>query len=288
MDMFGEYVLKKEVDKSLLTEGFNVPIEFQVVFKRNIGNFLKRGESKDIVLYLNGKSYKAQIKNQKFDDIKYNNHNDIVQVRYNKNSDIVQEFRTIFNNSYKYIQEQRTHKKLISDYRGGKIYINIPEDIKEYLIIYTTEYEDTYLLDTITTSDIYRIKEITKDQAERVYEESFNYDVIDEDASLVIDKRIVKLRKYNQSIGKNLKELYEYRCQICGKRVGEIYDSNVVEAHHIDSFIKSLNNNMNNIMIVCPNHHSIIHDVNPIFNIKKKVFIYDNGFKEGLKLNYHL
>ena len=279
MDMFGEYVLKKEVDKSLLTEGFNVPIEFQVVFKRNIGKFLKRGDSKDIVLYLNGKSYKAQIKNQKFDDIKYNNHNDIVQVRYNKNSDIVQEFRTIFTNSYEYIQEQRTHKKLLSDYRGGKIYVNIPEDNKEYLIIYTTEYDDTYLLDTITTSDIYSIKEITKDQPERVYEDSFNYDVIDESASIILDKRIIKLRRYNNSIGKNLKELYEYRCQICGKRVGEIYDSNVVEAHHIDSFIKSLNNNMKNIMVVCPNHHSIIHDVNPCFK---------NGYVEGLQMNYHL
>lgn len=288
MDMFGEYVLKKEVDKSLLTEGFNIPIEFQVVFKRNIGKFLKRGETKDILLYLNGRNYKAQIKNQKFDETKYNNHNDIVQVRYNKSSGIVQEFRTIFNSSFRYINEQRLQKKLLSDNRGGKIYINIPEEIKEYLIIYTTEYEDIYLLDTITTSDVFNNKKITKEQPEKIYEESFNYDVIDESASIVLDKRMVKLRRYNNSIGKNLKELYEYRCQICGKKVGEIYDSNVVEAHHIDSFIKSLNNNMNNIMIVCPNHHRIIHDVNPVLNVKKKVFIYDNGFKEGLKLNYHL
>lgn len=190
MDNIGDYVLKKEVDKSLLTEGFNIPIEFQVVFKRNLGKFLNRGESKDIVLFLSGESYKAQIINQRFDDIKYNNHNDIVQVRYNKNSGIVQELRTIFNNSYKFIQEQRTQKELSSEYKGGKIYVNIPEDIKEYLIIYTTEYEDTYLLDTITKSDIYAIREITKDQAERVYEQSFNYDVIDESASIVIDKRI--------------------------------------------------------------------------------------------------
>jgi predicted HNH restriction endonuclease len=286
--MLGEYVLKKEVDKSLLTEGFNIPIEFQVVFKRNIGKFLKRGESKDIVLYLNGKSYKAQIKNQKFDDTKYNNHNDIVQVRYNRNSEIVQEFRTIFNYSYKYIDDQRLQKKLLDDYKMGKIYINIPEEFKEYLIIYTTEYEDTYILDTITTSDMFNIKEFTQEQPERIYEESFNYNVIDESATIVLDKRMVKLRKYNNSIGKNIKELYEYRCQVCGQRVGEAYNSNVVEAHHIDSFVKSLNNNMSNIMIVCPNHHSIIHDVNPYFNKKSKMMIYKNGHIEGLQINYHL
>ena len=69
---------------------------------------------------------------------------------------------------------------------------------------------------------------------------------------------------------------------------GEDDDSHVIEAHHISQFIKSLNNDMKNIMIVCPNHHSIIHDVNPVFNEKKKIFIYNNGFKEGMKLNYHL
>lgn len=68
---------------------------------------------------------------------------------------------------------------------------------------------------------------------------------------------------------------------------GEDDDSHVIEAHHISQFIKSLNNDMKNIMIVCPNHHSIIHDVNPVFNEKKKIFIYSNGFKEGLKLNCH-
>ena len=82
--------------------------------------------------------------------------------------------------------------------------------------------------------------------------------------------------------------MYDYRCQICGQRVGELYDSHVVESHHIDYFVKSLNNDMNNIMIVCPNHHNIIHDVNPFFDRGKKVFIYNNYYKEGLILNYHL
>ena len=33
-----------------------------------------------------------------------------------------------------------------------------------------------------------------------------------------------------------------------------------------DYFVNSLNNDERNQMIVCPNHHSIIHDANPIFN----------------------
>nr|WP_312576967.1 HNH endonuclease signature motif containing protein [Sedimentibacter sp.] len=286
MKSYGDYVLKKEVDKSLLTQGFNIPLEYQVVFKRNLGNFLKRGESKDINLILNGKSFKVQIKNQNYNDKLYNR-KDIVQVRYNKNSDIAYEFRRIFYKSYQYISAQRQQRELIKDY-NKKIHIKVPEEDKEYLIIYTTEYEDTYLLNTLVKDEILAINEFQHNQLDRVYEESFNYAVVDEKATIILDKRMVKIRKYNSAIGNNLKILYKYKCQICGKRVGEEYDSHVIEAHHIDSFVKSLNNDMKNIMIVCPNHHSVIHDVNPHFDKTRKIFVYNNGFEEELKLNYHL
>ncbi|MDW5300715.1 MAG: HNH endonuclease signature motif containing protein [Sedimentibacter sp.] len=286
MKTYGDYVFKKEVDKSLLTEGFNIPLDYQVVFKRNLGNFLKRGESKEITLYINERSYKAQIKNQKYDDKLYNR-KDIVQVRYNKTSDIANEFRRIFNKSFQYINIQRQQKELMKDF-NQKIHIKLPEDIKEYLLIYTTEYEDTYFLDSIVADDISAINQYEYNQPERVYEESFNYDVTDKYATIVLDERLVKIKKYNSSIGKNLKTLYDYRCQICGKKIGEDYDAQIIEAHHISPFVKSLNNDMKNIMIVCPNHHSIIHDVNPNFNKTKKIFTYSNGFVEGLKLNFHL
>lgn len=286
MKSYGDYVLKKEVDKSLLTQGFSIPIDYQVVFKRNLGNFLQRGESKEINLYLNGRSFKAQIKNQKFDEKSYIRQ-DIVQIRYNIKSDIANEFRKIYYKSFNYINEQRHQKELLKDF-NKKIHIDVPKEIKEYLIIYTTEYEDTYLLDTIVADEIIAINQFEYKQPDRVYETSFNYNEVDENATILLDKRLVKIRKYNSSIGKNLKTMYDYRCQICGVNVGEYYDSHVVEAHHIDSFIKSLNNDMKNIMILCPNHHSIIHDVNPNFNKTKTIFTYNNGFEEGLKLNYHL
>ena len=62
----------------------------------------------------------------------------------------------------------------------------------------------------------------------------------------------------NRKIGDNLKLLYGYRCQICGQLIGEEFDSHIIEAHHIDYFVLSLNNDAGNQLIVCPNHHSII------------------------------
>lgn len=53
-------------------------------------------------------------------------------------------------------------------------------------------------------------------------------------------------------------------------------------------FVKSLNNDMDNQLIVCPNHHSIIHDVDPVFDRRRLIYIYKNGLEEKLVLNKHL
>ena len=66
------------------------------------------------------------------------------------------------------------------------------------------------------------------------------------------------------------------------------YGSHIVEAHHIDYFVSSLNNDASNQLIVCPNHHSIIHDTNPIFDRQRLIYIYKNGLEQRLVLNQHL
>jgi len=282
MKSYGDYVCKEEVNWSLLTEGLTLPNENQVIFGRNMGRFLLRGESKEINLYLNGKTYKARITNVNYDE-RHRRKNDTLQIRYPKNGDLSNALKFIFSKSYRYILTKRRLRD-----PNDRSMIRLPEDYKEYLIIYTTEYEDTYVLETIVAEEIYAIRDIVTQKTERFMESDFNFDKTDNTSTLIEDQRIVKIRKLNRAIGDNLKLLYDYRCQICGEKIGELYDSHTVESHHIDYFVISLNNNMNNIMIVCPNHHSIIHDVNPIFNKEKKIFIYNNGFEEGLRLNYHL
>lgn len=49
-----------------------------------------------------------------------------------------------------------------------------------------------------------------------------------------------------------------------------------------------MNNDASNVLIVCPNHHGIIHDRNPVFDFQKKIYRYPNGYQEGLKLNLHI
>ena len=277
------YVYKKEVDWSVLHQGVGIPVTIQIVFHNTIKKFLSRGQSKDIYLVLEGKTYKARLVNQKFDERKYPGRSDILQIRYNPQSDIAERLRTIFAASYKYILEQRNSLP-----ENQRKYIKVPEEHKEYLAIYTTEYPDTYLLECITQEDTRIVKESLVNEDEQEYEASINYNTVDPNATIAAINQIVKIRKLNRAIGETLKLLYNYRCQICGENIGARYGVSIVESHHIDPFVESLNNNAENQVIICPNHHRIIHRARPVFNRRKLIFVYNNGVEERIILNQHL
>src|SRR5659263_430634 len=97
-----------------------------------------------------------------------------------------------------------------------------------------------------------------------------------------------KNRKLNKAIGENLKMHYDYRCQICGDNFGDKYGTRIVETHHIESFVVSLNNDSSNQIIICPNHHRVIHKAEPALDRRKKLFIYSNGIQEKVLINRHL
>lgn len=270
------------MDWSLLIEGLAVPIENQVIFGKIMGRFLQRGEKKQIKIYLDGRSYDASIINIDYSS-KFNRKNDIFQIRYSRNGELAQALQKRFMSSYRYLESMRKMRT-----PGDRTLLRLPEDDKEFLAVYTTEYDDSYIFEPILKNDFSVARQYFLRLGERAFEEQSDYKVSDPDAGIEERTQIAKVRKLDRSIGDNLKQLYGYRCQICGRLIGEEYSARVVEAHHIDYFVKSLNNDASNQMIVCPNHHSIIHDVNPVFDRTRKLYVYKNGMTEGLLLNKHL
>lgn len=275
------YVYKKEIDWSTLMEGFTLPLDNQVIFLRNMENFLQRGQSKIIHFFMNGKTYDAKIVNMNNSVEK--RRKDAYQIRYSRNGELSQALQQYFFKSMSYI-------KMIRESRDPKdrSYIKMPDGLKEYLAIYTTEYEDTFLLKPIAQDDFQVMKKAIQGMRERTVENEIEYEMEDKSSGIEKKLQIVKIRKLNRKIGENLKLLYGYRCQICGQVIGEKYGSHIAEAHHIDYFVNSLNNDANNQMIVCPNHHSIIHDANPVFDRRRMVYRFDNGAEERIILNKHL
>lgn len=275
------YVYKKEIDWSTLMEGFTLPLDNQVIFLQNMENFLQRGQSKIIHFFMNGKTYDAKIVN--VNNSVEKRKKDAYQIRYPRNGELSQVLQQYFFKSMSYI-------KMIRESRDPKdrSYIKLPDGLKEYLAIYTTEYEDTFLLEPIAQDDFQVMKKAIQGMRERTVENEIEYEMEDKNSGIEKRLQIVKIRKLNRKIGENLKLLYGYRCQICGQVIGEKYGSHIAEAHHIDYFVNSLNNDANNQMIVCPNHHSVIHDANPVFDRRRMVYGFDNGVEERISLNKHL
>ncbi|MCM3548565.1 HNH endonuclease [Alkalihalobacillus clausii] len=111
---------------------------------------------------------------------------------------------------------------------------------------------------------------------------------LDDSASIEVKEGIKKVRKYNKKIINELKDKYNNKCQICGEGSIEKYGVPVVEGHHLEEFSLTQNNSPQNIMIVCPTHHRIIHKAKGTFNSQTKEIIYSNNYLEKLKLNKHL
>lgn len=278
--MGSSFIFKHEVDKSVLTEGFSIPVRFQTQFLADLNIALGgQGTAKDITMIIEGEEFTAKLKNQRFDVNVHTTHCPVIQIRYS--SALAKKLRAIFINSWTYISAQRA----LADGETGRA-IHVPQEIREYIILYATHFQNVIRVECITSNELQEESQEIKNSTEESLELFSN--TADPTATIETAVKTVKIRRLDHSICDTLKELYEYRCQITGEKVGNKYSALVVEAHHIDYFTKSLNNDTDNIIIVNPTFHRIIHKENPRFDRKNLEFVFANGVHEKIKLNKHL
>jgi 5-methylcytosine-specific restriction protein A len=110
---------------------------------------------------------------------------------------------------------------------------------------------------------------------------------LDSNAEIHIKEGLIKIREYNKRIIKDLKERCNYSCQICGYVSVKEYGESIVEAHHIEEFSITQNNKPENILIVCPNHHRLIHKAKGKFDKERLQVTYSNGRVEVLQIKSH-
>ena len=262
-------VYKREVNKSMLHEGFAIERKYIEFFTDRIGK-LERGEKRQIFIVFEGKTYPVDMINL--------NHpydkpvSDQYQIRYTPDGEFARVLQGVFHDMYKYIQKEREIFEKTG--KNQRFRTNIPEEYKEYIVIYQTENTDTFLCEPILAGELSELRDNMRNTSELNVETELNNNLHDDTAGIEVKLSVQKIRKYNRSICDSLKKYYNYRCQICGKAVGGEYDTQIAEVHHIDYFVKSLNNDVNNLLVVCPNHHSIIHNCNPKFDRKKCIYIF--------------
>lgn len=110
----------------------------------------------------------------------------------------------------------------------------------------------------------------------------------DEESGYIYKEGLLKIRKANQDIINQVKNYYDGRCQLCGENVGEKFGKNITEAHHIEYFSKTQNNDSSNIIVLCPNCHTLIHKCNPIYDKNNYAFIFDSDNIVKIKEVGHL
>lgn len=276
------FLYQKTIDRSTLRQGFQIPVEFHSLLRDIPGGMPKQGETRNIQILIDGVAYNAQLKNQGFDRQKYADHPDLIQVRYNETSALAQRLRSIFSSTWEYVE----HLKKLPENIHRKFVIRIPEERQESLVLNSTDLPNVFVIDYMTTS----VKQSLSEEIAHMDELTFETFEPREDkhATIKTVNRMQKIRLIDRSIGNALKQLYDYRCQMTGDKIGEHYGVQVIEAHHIVPFIESMNNDTSNLIILSPNYHRIIHTAHPIWDNKQLSFHFPNGLTEKVKLNKHL
>lgn len=239
------------------------------------------GQTRTVNVLINGKLYQANLKNLPFDRNVYPDHCDIMQIRYSRGSAIAKELRSIFFKSNNYFESQL---ELLGRTRQ---HISLPDDINEYISFEIYD-KDTFQINCFTSDENIECLSLIKGQDELQYEVSESTLNALHDNSAGYSLALQRVRHLNRLIGDGLKKLYDNRCQVTGEQIGTRYGTSVVEAHHIQYFTTSLNNDADNIILVNPSFHRIIHRTHPEFDRDKLCFRFPNGVEEKVILDKHL
>lgn len=275
---------QKTIDRSTLREGFQIPVQFHALLKALPNGMPVHGETRNIKILIDGVAYDAQLKNQSFDQNKYEGHADVVQIRYGANSPFAKKLREIFHVSWDYVVAVKSLPENIK----RKVTIPIPNELKEQILISASDIPNVFVAEYITHDDHKDVSQAFQCIDEYEFEQLNQISKHDDNAHIGYGNSFVRIRHLDRSIGDSLKKLYDYRCQMTGEKIGEKYHVHCVEAHHINSFTKSLNNDYSNIIILSPTYHRIVHKANPVFDRNQMAFCYQNGLVEKVLLNKHL
>jgi predicted restriction endonuclease len=100
--------------------------------------------------------------------------------------------------------------------------------------------------------------------------------------------RLIHTYTRNRILIKQLQDFYQGRCQLCGFDPILLYDVKACYGHHVIYLSRGGIDELNNLILVCPNHHEVIHNTNAVFDFKDLCYVFANKRREPLILNNHL
>ena len=92
----------------------------------------------------------------------------------------------------------------------------------------------------------------------------------------------------DRQLVKDLHDRYSGRCQLCAFDSPVVYGIPSAESHHIVYLSRGGEDALLNMVLLCPNHHTVVHKTEATFDYLRLSFCFPNGRVEPLCLNTHL
>lgn len=100
--------------------------------------------------------------------------------------------------------------------------------------------------------------------------------------------QLVEQPSRNRTLSRQLHQMYRGRCQICGFDPVLVYGVNACQSHHLVYLSRGGTDTLQNLALLCPNHHSVIHATDAVFDFRDFSFVFAQNHRERLALNTHL
>lgn len=91
----------------------------------------------------------------------------------------------------------------------------------------------------------------------------------------------------NPALVRELRDLYEGRCQVCLWAPRDIYGPDICEAHHLTWLSRGGLDELTNLALLCPNHHRAVHLCDAAFDFESLSFDFGE-WREGVRVDGHL
>lgn len=160
------FLLKHSVDLSLLTNGFHIQTEFHQLVYALPGGALHHGESREIKVLINGEEFTTKLYNIGFDQNKYPDHPDLLQVRYSPGSPIARKLQSVFAEDYRYLMASR-------ELAGPRKQIRLPNDNHDEIVFLGTAMPNVFILDCISSEERKKAATEIRQMSELDFENAF-------------------------------------------------------------------------------------------------------------------
>jgi hypothetical protein len=78
----------------------------------------------------------------------------------------------------------------------------------------------------------------------------------------------------NRQLADQLQDMYSGRCQLCGWEPRKRYEIELCEAHHVRWLSRGGEDSLQNLVLICPNHHRAIHRCDAPFDWEQYAFVF--------------